>query len=383
MKAHAIAVIIRPRWRIVQILVGVVAVPSLLALPMAASAGDGLTSWKIDLGISSVYDNNILRYSDKYVDRFDNRQDEGRFHINTRDDLILVSSIRASAIVNLIGSLKTAGAVDVRRRTYTYNTIKDWSYIGFSLRQDISKLLATQIGYSYIPSFYVRHYRDDDWVKEYGYTPVVFQSFEFKKDETNGWIQYALFSGTRMRARFSYMRYFYNEHFTEYDSRNTLLGLEVFQTIHKNLKVNGGFEVVRSRGDGNADMDPSYDEDTFVLGGDLQLPRAFGRTNSVGIEGEYSRRCYTSNHVLELDRNHAGRIDYDYRLSVSYSYELLENLALALTYAWHRRDTETAAAENATYLSDEKDYRQYQIGLEARYTLNFLPGGNSELERSR
>ena len=360
-----------------------VAVLSLLSFPMMVSAGDGLASWKLDIGVSSVYDNNILRYSDKYVARFDNREDEGRFHINTRDDLILVSSIRASATMKLNGSLNTTGAVDVRRRTYTHNPIKNWSYFSISLRQDLSKQTAAQIGYNYIPGFYVRHYRDDDWVKEHGYTPISFQSYDFKKDEIGGWVQYALFSGTRVRALFSYMRYFYNEHFTEYDGKNSLFGIQLYQTIHKNFRVNGRFEVVYSRGEGNVDMDPSFDDNTFLLGAELQLPKVFGRTNSVGIDGEYSLRYYTSTHFLELDQNHAGRQDFDYRLSATYTFELLDNLELALNYAWHRRDTETSAAQNATYLSDEKDYRQYQIGLEAKYTLNFLPSDNSEFERRK
>jgi hypothetical protein len=175
----------------------------------------------------------------------------------------------------------------------------------------------------------------------------------------------------------------YNEHFTEYDCSNSAYGIEVYQTISRSIKVNGGFDVVFSRGGGNADMDPSYDEDTFVLGAELELPGFINRTSSVGIEGEYSRRCYTSRHFLELDQNHAGRLDYDYRVSVTYGIDLMDNLALSVSYAWHQRDTETSAKQNAEYLSDEKDYRQYQIGVEAKYTLNFLPAGNSELERRK
>lgn len=355
----------------------------LLALPMVVTAGEGLTSWKLDIGVSSVYDNNILRYSDKYITRFDNREDPGRFHINTRDDLILVSSIKASATMNLLGSLNTTAAVDVRQRSYTHNAVKNWSYLAFTLRQDLSKKLSAQIGYNYIPGFYVRHYRDDEWVKQYGYTPITFQPFDFKKDEVGGWLQYALFPGTRARTRFAYMRYFYNEHFTEYDCRNTLLGIDVYQTVHKNIKVNGGFEVVHSREGGNADKDPSSDENTFVVGVDFQLPKVFGRSNSLGMEGEYTERYYRSRIFLEIDQEHAGRQDFEYLLSATYSFGLLDNLELAINYAWRKRDTRTLAPQNATYLSEEKDYRQYQIALEARYTLNFVPPENSELERSK
>ena len=358
-------------------------VMALCFLPIIGLAGEGLTSWKVDVGMSSVYDNNILKYSDKYLGRFDGREDPGRFHINSRDDLILVSSIRTSATLNLIGSLNTTGAVDVRRRTYTHNPIKDWSTYGVSLRQDFAKKVAAQVGYIYTPGFYVRHYRADSWVKEYGYTPVTFQSFDFKKDEVGGWLQYSLFSATRLRARFAYMRYFYNEHFTEYDCRNTLVGFDVYQTLHKNVKVNGSFEVVHSREGGNAVKDPSSDENSYGLGVDFQLPKIFDRANGFGIEGEYVRRFYRSAIPLEIDQEHAGREDYEYLVSATYSFGLLDNLELALSYAWRERDTETRATQNSADLSAEKDYRQYQIGLELKYIVNLLPSDNSELERSK
>jgi len=383
MHLHANSSIVIPRPTIARRVVHVVAVLTLMCLPMMVLAGEGLTSWRLDIGLASVYDNNILRYSDKYISRFDQNEDPGRFHINTLDDLILVSSIKASATLNLFGSFNTIAAVDVRQRTYTHNPIKDWPSFSFSLRQDLSKKLAAQVAYNYIPGFYVRHYRDDDWVEQYGYTPATFQSYDYKKDELAGWVQYALLVGTRVRTWFSYARYFYNEHFTEYDCRNTLIGIEAYQTIYKNVKLNGGFEIVHSREGGNAEMDPSFNENTFLLGLDFQLPKVFGRSNGLGIDGEYARRCFTSTHYLEVDREHAGRQDFDYRVSITYGLELLDNLDLTLNYAWHQRDTETLAEQNATYLSYEKDYRQYQIGLEMKYALNFVPDANSELERSK
>jgi hypothetical protein len=354
---------------------------AVLAITSGAAAGDGIASWKVDLGMSSTYDNNILRYSDKYITRFNNREDEGRFHINTRDDLILTNSFRVSATMKVFGSLKTTGSVNASHRTYTHNAIKDWSYFGMNLRQDLSGKLSAQVGYSYIPGFYVRHYRDDDWVKEYGYTPVVFQSYDFKKDEVNGWIQYTLFPGTRMRTRYAYMRYFYNEHFTEYNCRNSAFGIDIYQTLHKNIRLNAGFEVIYSRAEGNAETDASNDEDTFVFGIDFRLPKVFGRSNNIAVEGEYSRTCYTTHNFLELDVNHAGRRDDDYRATVTYEFSLLDVLTLGLEYAWHQRSAETSALPNAIYLADEKNYHQYQIGLEARYTLNFAPSGDSEIKR--
>jgi hypothetical protein len=361
------------RFRTFRILMPVHILSVLALMPMVAEAQAWFSSAKLEVGTSSVYDNNILRYSDKYVSRFDNREDQGRFHINTLDDLILVSSFRFSATMRLLGSLNTTTTVDYRRRTYTHNPIKDWSYVAANVRQDISKKLSAQAGYSYIPDFYVRHFRDEDWTALYGFRdPIVYQPFSFKKDEVGGWVQYALFANTRVRAVGSYGRYFYNEHFTEYDCSNTMIGIELYQTVQKNIKLDAEFNVVYSRGDGTRDMDPSYDQNIYSVGAEVQLPALFQRTNSIGIGGEYSRSCYLSKHFLELDPNHAGRDDHSYRFSITYSFRLLKDLGLVLTYGWHERIVKTAASQNAVYLSDEKDYRQYQIGLDARYTFNLV-----------
>jgi hypothetical protein len=260
------------------------------------------------------------------------------------------------------------------------NGIKDWSYYSLSLRQDLGGRTSAWVVYDYIPAFYLRHYRDDDWTKQFGYVPSSFQSFDYKKDEIGVWLQRAFWKSTRVRVFGSYARYFYNQHFAEYDCINRVLRVEMWQTILPNVRAIAGYSFTSSCAKGNADTDPTYKEDTYLLGAEWELPRVFGRANSVEVEGEYSRRCYTTRHFLELDPLHAGRRDDEYVLSVKYSISLQRRIVLALTYGWHRRDARTFALQNAAYLSAEKDYRQYQIGLEAKYTLNFFTADDSEFE---
>ena len=343
-------------------------------VPTIALAAGWLSSAKLEVGASSLYDNNILRYSDKYISRFNNREDTGRFHNSTLDDLILVNSFRLGLTMRLIGTQTTNMTFDYRRRTYTHNSIKNWSYFAVSMKQDVSKKFSAQIGYSYIPEFYVRHFRDEDWTALYGFRdPIVYQPFGFSKDEVGLWLQYSPLTTTRIRATFSFARYFYNEHFTEYDCRNTSAGISVSHSIAKNLKLTVEFEATLSRGDGTADMSPSYNQNVYGLSVEYQLPKLFGRKNSLVLGGEFSRSCYTSTHFLELDPNHAGRDDRSYRVSATYSFELLKNLGLGLTYGWHDRSVKTAAIPNAEYLSAEKDYRQYQVGLDVRYSFTIVP----------
>ena len=352
-----------------------------MVVPSIGTAADWLTGLKITIGVSPVYDDNILRYSDKYITRFDNRQDEGRFHISTRDDLILVNTLRGAATLNVFGSLATTVSLDARRRTYTHNAVKNWSSFNAGVRQELSRRLSVQAAYAWIPAFYVRHYRDDDWVEEFGYVPASFQPFAFTKDETGGSVFYTPFAGTRVRGGVSSMRYFYNEHFTEYNCRNTLLGCSLTQSVGRKIRLTAGFEAVFSRGDGNGTMDPSFDENSFSLGGAFDLPALFGMSHSMGLDGEYARRCYGTKHPWELDQNHAGRQDHDYRLNITWAIDLFTNCDVEISWAWHRRDTETSATQNAEYLSAEKDYRQHQVAMEIRYTFDLLSSETSERKR--
>jgi len=80
--------------------------------------------WALSLSIKPYYDSNILKYSEKYIDRFKNREDEGRFHIETVDDLVWGYSIGLTYTDEIIGNLKTIIGAGYDSDAYTYNSIK-------------------------------------------------------------------------------------------------------------------------------------------------------------------------------------------------------------------------------------------------------------------
>ncbi|MBI5474146.1 MAG: hypothetical protein HY961_17560 [Ignavibacteriae bacterium] len=353
---------------------------ALTSLSSIANAGDWLSSWSVELGVSSIYDDNILRYSDKYLTLFTERQDEGRFHVNTRDDVILVSSIRGMTTLKLVQSLPTTLTVDFKQRMFTGNGIKDWSTYEVNARQGLGKRFAAGVGYNYSPYFYVRHYLDGDWASRYGDGPESYQPFDFAKDEIEGWVQKMLFNATRVRVGGLYSRYFYNEHFTEYDCTNKTFSIDLGQPLSRNLRLTFKYAYELSRAKGDANTDPSYNEDAFGLGAVWSLPDILGRDNSLRVTGEYARRCFTTDHALEVDPLHAGRVDYATRLSVAYECKPLKKFALALNAAWQSRDAQTQAVVNADYLSAERDFRQFQVGLEVKYIIRYVAPEESEFE---
>ena len=96
-------------------------------------------NWEIHLSMGTMYDNNILKYSDKYIDRFINSEDEGRFHISRYDDIVLPYSIGFSYTNKFIGDLKTILSAGYNSNAYSYNGIKNWGQFNISWRQHVSK----------------------------------------------------------------------------------------------------------------------------------------------------------------------------------------------------------------------------------------------------
>jgi hypothetical protein len=335
--------------------------------------------WQLGITLATVYDNNALKYSDKYLDLFVNNQDPGRFHIRTSDDLVvgLSASLRRSlSIVEKYGS--TLG-VDVGQRMYTQNSIKNWSTVRLSVRQEFPMRLAMQVSYGYIPGFYVRHYRDDDWVQRYGYTPATFQPYEFSKEDITVWLQNTFLASTRVRLSFASAQYYHNKHFTEYDSKNLIWRGEASHPLFRGLRLRAEYKFTSSEAGAydepgesaqlSDDSDGSFEEDAYGVGVSWKVPGLFDGSSTLSLDGLYARRCFTTNHRAALDPMHAGRVDNDYDVEFRYSVEVSPSLTLGTSAEWHKRDAGALSGLNEAAVSEEKDYRQFQIGFEVTYTL--------------
>ncbi len=337
--------------------------------------------WETELSISPYYDSNILKYSDKYIERFLNREDEGRFHINRYDDLVVQYSAGISYSNNFIKKLKTYLSFDFYYSKYSFNTIKNWQRYSLGWRQYFLPKSSFMLSYSFIPHFYVRHFRDEDWIAVYGYTPITFQPYEFSKNDLSFWIQHYVFSKTRVRAYFSFSKYFLDKHNTEYDSDDFLYGLKIYQQLSKKLNVNVGYMYTTSTAKGydepgetkqtSDDVDADNYGHIISAGINYKLPDILRIKNSISLDAEYDRGFYTTNHFYEIDPIHAGRFDKNYDVSVTYNLNLPANIELDIFYSLMGRKTGTPVEANAEYISDEKSYEQYRAGIKINYKLEF------------
>lgn len=339
-------------------------------------------NWTLTISIGPYYDSNILKYSDKYIERFNNREDPGRFHIDRIDDLTFGYSAGLTYSDNIIGKLKTTLGGGYDSDAYTYNSVKTWATYSLFLRQQITSTTTAQFSYSYIPKFYVRHFRDDDWVYYYGYTEIAFQPYTFSKDDFNLWIHQILpWKTTRVRLYFDYSRYFLNEAYTEYDSNDYMFGFRIYQKFLKQFQITLGYLYTTSDAKGYDEIDETKDnsddsdatnyEHTYNAGLLWNLPKVFNRSNSISADFQYQRTFFTTKEFVEVDPLHVGRYDYNYRLFLNYNLSIVGNLSATLFYNWYAREASSPSDYNREYISNEKDYTQYRIGINLNYLLTF------------
>jgi len=334
-----------------------------------------------EISLSSFYDSNILKYSDKYLDRFVNNEDEGRFHINTYDDFVLDYSAKILYSNKFLKNLRSLFSLAVEYNQYTSNPVKSWITYDFDWQQSLSEKTSFLFSYSYLPDFYISHFRDEDWTKIYGYTPETFRPYSFAKSDYSLWIQQVFSTKIKSRFYFSFSRYFYNKNFTEYDSDNFIAGGKLFSDITDKISIDGGYKYIHSSAKGydeyfetkanSDDNDATYFEHIFSVGIEYKLPKIFRMNNSIDLSTEIGARHYTTLHTAESDPLHSGRDDINFRLYFKYDADISKDINAGIFANYILRNSDTDIEANKEYVSNEKDYHQYQIGLVFNYRFNF------------
>jgi hypothetical protein len=348
--------------------------------------------FEVKVGLGSFYDDNILKYSDKYLERFMNNEDTGRFHIKTYDDLIINPSLQFAYSFRLIGKQKSKINADYSYSNYIVNNIKNWQSFGIGFQQSFLKKASFRLSYSYIPDFYVRHFRDADLVEYLGYVPETYVPYSFSKENYGFWIQNSFLKSTRVRLSLNYAQYFHNAHYYEYNCKNLAYGINISQKLNKKLAAEASFEYTTSDANGydgyqpgeskgnSDDANASYHDNEFTAGMTWQLPKILKLNHEIDLGGLYDVKFYTTNYLLRsnkfpdqyfLDDEHCRRIDHNLSLVFTYSLEISKSLDISLFYKYYSRNSSAIPGENSDYVSEEKDYRQNQVGLEIDYSLKF------------
>jgi hypothetical protein len=331
--------------------------------------------------LGSQYDDNTNRYSEKYLDRFKNGEDPGRFHIVTFDDAIACAKLDLKAKFHFINKRQTILDGSAFYKMFANNAIDRYGTFAVGIGQQVARATFLHLTYECIPHYYLYHFRDKDWQSIVGNVPEAFQSFDYAKDAINFRALRYLSKRTSISLQGGYSRYFYNEHYTEYDSKRYEISLHGNHTINKEviLACNYEFGLNNAQGyDGDMpgetkqssdDADDSFLEHSGGLGLQWYLPEVYNREHSLSVDGAVQYRDYTTAKGPETDRTHAGRFEYAPRVSVAYTFSLSQPLALQIEYRRIQRWAGSSYAENNAYIKEEKDYSKNIAAFTVQYAI--------------
>ena len=323
------------------------------------------------------YDDNILRYSDHYLNLFSTGSEADRFLINSTAGTVVSNDIDIGWKNYFFKRLPTEISALVSHRVYAGNTVKSWNSWQLDAKQYLHKRTAIGITYANIPDFYIRHQRKIDDTGNSQSVP-----FEFSKVGFSIRLIHSFSRHTKIWASFADSRYDYSQIYTNYNSRNRSYRFDLYQSITRKLRVNGGVEFTNSvaEGGGGKDtvyveennsarstVDPSYNDVTVRLGLRFDLPKFADLRHQIRLYSRYGRRTFTTSESAQTDRLHAGRQDRILSLGVNYRFYLNRQFNIQVFYNWYQRDADSRFSENRDYISREKNYTQQKAGLKVGY----------------
>ncbi len=349
-----------------------------LLRPQVAERDEGLTPDAVRLGLSTpgwsvrprfatYYDDNILRYSDKFIQRFENGEDPGRFRVDSLDDTVYRTDLYITRGFTGIGGRPAGIGFDVEHRAYGSNDIKDWTRWAVAWEQELGRDRQVDVSWIWTPSFYVRHLRDSDLTGA-GRTADPFQAFEFEKSE--GRIRYFHPIGTALEARYTLglASFRHSQAFREFDSDNVVGAVRLDHHLTRRFRLSYGVEYTDSQARGfdedgetletSDDTDPTYRQLDLMLAARVRLPG--NRRPVLFFQAETGQREYTTDKPESLAPLHAGREDDLLRLYASLQLDLSSRYRMAI-FAQAR--TRSSSAPVDIDVGVEKDYDQFETGL--------------------
>ncbi|MEM9555717.1 MAG: hypothetical protein AAGC60_15795 [Acidobacteriota bacterium] len=335
--------------------------------PRRPVPGQTRPSWSTRARLSSYYDSNILRYSDRFIQRFDNGQDPGRFRVDSLDDVIQRVDVDVERSFTGLGGRPARVTLGLTHRAYSRNSIKDWSQLELDWRQDLGRGRRVTLFATMATDFYVRHLRDSDLTGDVsGSDP--FQAFEFTKSEVGVRYRHELGASWTVTPELAVASLRHSPAFREFDSDNLRTRLRFDQRVGRRLRLSYAVDFTDSSAQGydepgetlatSDDTDPSYRQIDLMLAARVQLPTA--RAQSLFFQAEAGEREYTTSKPQSLAPFHNGRDDELFR--VYGAWQIALGARWRLTVFGQFRDRSSSIPEDQD-IGLDKNYEQYEAGL--------------------
>jgi hypothetical protein len=309
-------------------------------------------AFQISTRLDCGYDSNIIQLSSEEQDNFDSSLDQ--FKIESVSDFIIVPRIDLQLKKELLGEMLTELKLGYDYSIFSSNSIKNYSNIGFSARQQVFKDTTLSGGFCFIPSFYLRQLFDSEGGQ---YKEAAYRLSSFSVGWEQVFLKWLLTTLTyRWEARD------YGSSFDERDQTFNFIEFVLTVKKIKSLKLSAGYSyIIAPAYSPSAETDVSYDGQAFSFGAGYDLESLLEKKMGLGVEAEFEYRKFTASND---DPIHSGRKDGVNKIGIGYYWHFLDSWALSLDYEL------TLVKTNKDVPSDEPtDYSENLILLGLTYHL--------------
>lgn len=351
-----------------------------LSATSATTSTASQQSLSLTAGVSSVYNNNFLEYSNNQLDRFKAGTNPLRFAIESTDDAIF------SPAVSLQWELDQGGGRRHALRAHWdgdfHGTNPSADYRSYSARWTESfgggKRLA--VGYGRMDNFYVRQLRDED-IARVLVAPVnrdlAFQRAEFDQDAITATWRQNVAKNMNMGLAYRYEKRDYVPAFAERSSKANQGEIRLgWDGLPKGaeLELNAGYRQSKAEPQLGDSSDVSYHGILAGATGRMQLSRSkmMRWTGDAGID--LATRSYDSDLGAVIDPFHFERSDMliGFEVGVRASYKRWDARAFGRIEN-NNADLGTGAAPT----SDSGSYNKNMVGLELSWSGDLWKSGKS------
>lgn len=331
--------------------------------------------WQLRVGFDQAYDSNILRYADKYLDRFEAGQEPGRFRIDSVDDAVSEVEARVRYRGSGLGGRDMSAYLRLDHRAYARNEIKDRSRFELGWRQNLPGNMRLALTAHWLPDFYIRHQRDAD-SPALGYVgDERFREFSFERQGVEARVEKRWSKAWRSWLEMEASSYQYSEDFREFDSDDLRLGMRWDHTLSQRWRMTYRYRYLMSNAAGvdapgetlatSDDNDASFDEHAVYLASRLRWRHPRGSWRTLNLALEVFQRDFNTDQLPSEAPLYAGRQDRRWRLSAAYTWPLRGGLDASAYAEWLQR---TSRSDVSSFnLAEEKDFEVITVGLRLTY----------------
>ncbi len=316
----------------------------------------------------SSYDNNILTYSDRDRERFENGTELHVSPTSTLDDIRNDFKLSLDSKFKLTSKHYTRLYVVTNFAGYLANSIKNFGWISMTARQDVFNKFRLSGNYFYEPRYFIRDYNDVNSGTR--------QHCEFAQSQWKGELRYRPTKSWEFTGIGRFKRYAYNEYFTEYDSDFQQFGLGVVHRLG-NMKFTGGYHLTVNDNIGfdESELLTFYDEDNESGNGDYEQDeyeiglryrfKMVNRTTDFTASAVLADRYYSTDQSPESDPIHHGRRDVYLTTEVGLDHRLTNLIGLAIGF--QHKSRRSRASDDI--VGRVKNYDRWLGYFEASYEL--------------